>query len=200
MNHTVLVHFQKTDPLMYRLALQFPKIDLVRSDDYFVDLVEAIISQQLSEKAGATIVKRFHELFLKGGASPKRVLALSDQKIRDVGCSWSKVSYIKNIAKAFTDGTIAVDKLATWSDEQVIKHLTRIKGVGQWTAEMFLMFTLGREDVFSTADVGLQRAIKSIYKLKTDPTRQKLIQISDKWAPYRSFACRLLWKSLDNEV
>lgn len=197
MNKKALDHFQAVDPILSRVIPHIKPFTLRKSNDYFCDLVEAIICQQLSNKAGATIFGRFQKLFSTEKITPEQVLSLTDATIRSVGPSWSKVRYIKNLAQAAIDRTLDLDALDRRTDEEVIKELTQVKGIGPWTAEMFLMFTLGREDVFSFGDLGLKRAIKNLYLFKKEPSRKQLEKLSCTWSPYRTFACRILWRSLE---
>ena len=197
MDNKVISHFRKVDPLLASIIPQISSFDFGVSVDPFSDLVESIISQQLSEKAGSTIFGRFKRLFKNNKITPVAILKLPDSAIRAVGPSWSKVSYIKNIARAAKDGVVNFQTIQSLDNEVVIQKLTKIKGVGPWTAEMFLMFALGRQDVFSFGDLGLRNAIKRLYKLKKEPTRKKLEQITQKWSPYRTYAARILWKSLE---
>lgn len=166
--------------------------------NHFQSLVQEIINQQLSDKAAATITKRFTALFDEGDfPRAEKILALSDEKIRTSGISYPKISYIKNLAQKIVADEIKFDQFASLSDEAVIEVLTQVKGIGQWTAEMFLMFSLGRPDVFSYGDQGLKNAIRKLYNLKSHPTPKQAEKISKKWKPYRSLACRYLWRSLD---
>ncbi len=197
MKSAVKKHFQSVDPILASVIPHISSITVKQSNDYFSDLVEAIINQQLSDKAAATIFGRFKTLFPKGKITPEKLLKMQDQHIRNVGTSWSKISYMKNIAQASLNGTITFDKHTTMTDEAIIQQLTKVKGVGAWTAEMFLMFTLGREDVFSYGDLGLRRAIQKLYKFKKEPTIKQMEKIVTKWKPYRSWAARILWKSLE---
>jgi DNA-3-methyladenine glycosylase II len=192
-----LKHFKKVDPKLYELALQIKLSDTPKPEDYFIDLVDSIISQQLSGKAAATIFGRFKKLFPQEKITPEELLKIEDQTIRAAGISFSKIKYIKGIAKAVIDKEIDLKSLDELSDEEVIKELTKLKGIGQWTAEMFLMFTLGRKDIFSAGDLGLQNAMIKIYKLEGKLDKQKLLEISAKWSPHRSIASRILWKSLE---
>lgn len=194
-----LKHFKKVDPDLYKIALQIKLADQSKPDDYFVDLVESIISQQLSIKASDTIFNRFKKLFLKEKITPESVVKISDAKIRKCGISFNKIKYIKGIAQASIDKQIDFKKLDKLSDQEVIDELIKLKGVGQWTAEMFLMFTLGRSDIFSAGDLGLQNAMIKIYKLEK-PKREELLIISEKWSPHRTIASRILWKSLELKV
>lgn len=188
-------HFSKFDPVLFsyfdRVATG---ITITKSKTPFIDLIESIISQQLSEKAASTICSRFYTLFNTPTISSGQILSLKDQALRSVGISWSKVSYIKAIASAVDAGEIDFHMLKTLENEEVIKELTKIKGIGRWTAEMFLMFSLGREDVFSYGDLGLRRAIMNVYGLEKDPTVVQMKQLEKKWMPYRTFASRLLWR------
>jgi DNA-3-methyladenine glycosylase II len=136
-------------------------------------------------------------LFRNKKITPEKLLTLPDSKIRTVGTSWSKISYLKNLATHIQQKTIHLTKLPDMNNEDVIQELTKVKGIGPWTAEMFLMFSLGREDVFSYGDLGLRKAIKQLYKFKRDPTHKQLEQIVNRWAPYRTWAARILWRSLE---
>jgi DNA-3-methyladenine glycosylase II len=186
----------KKDPVMRGLIVKYDTPVFRSETDLFIDLIEAIINQQLSEKAAATIFKRFKSLFKKKvKPSPKLILALSDNKIRACGVSYAKVSYIKGLSRAVEDNKLILSKLPGLSNEEVIKRLTEIKGIGRWTAEMILIFSLLREDVFSFGDLGLRTAVSRLYKVGRDDFKE-IEKISKKWQPYRSIACRYLWKSL----
>ncbi|MBP9813846.1 DNA-3-methyladenine glycosylase 2 family protein [Candidatus Woesebacteria bacterium] len=190
-------HFSSVDPILARHFHLIADMTLSVSTNPFVDLVESITSQQLSIKAGDTIFRRFKKLFPNGRISAKAILALSDQQIRDVGVSWSKVKYIKAIAEAVQSKTVVFTRLPSLSDEEVIAVLTTIHGVGRWTAEMFLMFALGRPDIFSYGDLGLRRGLQKLYGFKSEPTVKQMEKIVKKWSPYRTYASRILWRSLD---
>lgn len=192
-----LKHFKKTDPILYAVAVKIKLEDHPKPDDYFVDLVDSIISQQLSGKAAATIFGRFKKLFPREEITAKQLLKIPDEKIREAGISYSKIKYIKGIAEAVINKQINLNDLDKLSDEEVILELVKLKGVGNWTAEMFLMFTLGRPDIFSAGDLGLQNAMIKLYKLDAKPKKEILIEISQKWSPYRTTASRILWKSLE---
>lgn len=198
MDKKVLEHFKKVDPILYEASLkvEFPKME--RAKDYFIDLVQTIINQQLSDKAAATIYKRFEALMPKREITPQNVLRINDEKIRSAGISYSKIKYIKGVASEIVEGKLDLGKFDAQGDEIVMEELIKIKGIGPWSAEMFLMFSLGREDIFSAGDQGLKNAIKRIYKLKKDPTTKDLLRISSRWSPYRTYACRILWRSLSN--
>lgn len=189
----IRLHFQKNDPLLYKIITKTDFKDWQNPshtpNDYFLRLVRAIIGQQLSVKAAKTINARFEKLF-KGQITPKKILSLPDQKLRDVGMSWGKVGFVKDLAQKSLEKKINYSKFNKMSDEEIADELIKVKGIGLWTIEMFLMFALGRPDIFSEGDAGLKRAIKNIYGHKKPPI--------NKWRPYRSYACFALWESLDN--
>jgi DNA-3-methyladenine glycosylase II len=192
-----LKHFKKNDSVLYETAVGITLTDWKKPDDPFIDLIESIISQQLSIKAADTIFNRFKKLFPKEKITPIYLLKLNDKKIRECGISFSKIAYIKGIAQAIVNKEIDFIKLEKLDDEEVIQELVKLKGIGIWTAEMYLMFTLGRPDVFSAGDLGLQNAMIKLYKLEKKPKKETLIEISSKWSPYRTIASRILWRSND---
>jgi DNA-3-methyladenine glycosylase II len=196
-----ILHLKKNDPIL-KVAIEGIKLrELSRRGEHFEALVVAIVNQQLSGKAADTIFKRFVALFPRSPhakfPTPKRVLKMPARKMRKAGLSKMKASFIKDLAKKVLDGTVDFKKMPKWTDDEVIEHLTRVKGIGRWTAEMFLMFSLGREDVFSYGDLGLRNAMRKLYKLRKHPTPKQAEKISAKWKPYRSLASRYLWASLD---
>lgn len=198
MKDTIISYFKAKDPILYSVITPSVSFQLQKSNDIFFSLVESIISQQLSVKASNTIVNRFIDLFPNKKVTPDQTLLFKREQLRNVGMSWSKADYVQNIARAILEKKLDITNLDTLSNEEVITQLTQIKGIGIWTAEMFLMFTLAREDIFSVGDVGLQNAIQKLYKLKKKPTSKQMLNISTKWKPYRTFACRILWMYKDN--
>jgi DNA-3-methyladenine glycosylase II len=192
-----LKHLKKADPKLYAVAAEIELRQLSKPPDYFIDLVESIVGQQLSGKAADTIFARFKKLFPKEKITAKALLKIPNQKIRDAGISYGKISYIKGVARAVVNKELNLAKFETMKDEEVIAELTKLKVVGQWTAEMFLMFSLLRADVFSAGDLGLQNGIIKLYGLKEKPTKKELLEISAKWSPHRTFASRILWRSLE---
>jgi len=184
------------DPVLKKLHKKYgPHKFEDRSEKLYEELVESIIGQQLSGKAADTIFKRFLKIFDDKFPRPEKLLKTDDEKLRSAGMSYSKASYIKNIAKAFKNGDLDIKILKKMNDEEVIKKLTKIKGVGNWTAEMTLIFTLKREDVFSLGDAGLRRAIKNLYNIDKE---KDILELAETWKPKRSFACWYLWRSLEN--
>lgn len=194
----VILRLRK-DPVMKKLITQFGQLEFhVHQKDLFAEIVDSIISQQLSGKVAKVIYARFENLFPKRKVDPETLLRLEDAKLRAVGMSWAKVKYVKDLAKKTLDGTLQLMKLDSMSDENVIEHLIQVKGIGPWTAEMILMFSLNRPDVFPMDDLGIQIAFKRLYNVKRGD-KKKMLKIAEQWRPHRTLACRYLWKSLDNE-
>jgi DNA-3-methyladenine glycosylase II len=198
MDQKILRYFHEKDPFMYRELLRYPDIHLTTSNDHFIHLLESIVSQQLSMKAADTIWKRFRSLFSEE-INPITVTSMNDEKIRSAGLSGSKIRYVKNVATAFLDKTITPERFTGMTDEEVIAQLVCVKGIGRWTAEMFLIFSLGREDIFSFGDAGLRKAINRLYRNgKKQISESTIRKIVLKWTPYRSIASLALWKTLDS--
>jgi len=166
------------------------------SEPEFCNLAEAIVYQQLNGKAAVTIFNRFAAL-AGDPLTPEGVLKLSDEQLRSVGLSKQKSAYLKDLSAKTAGGLLDFAKLPELSDEEVIKHLTQVKGIGEWTAHMFLMFSLRRPNVLPTGDYGVQVAIKKHYKKRKLPKPDVMEKIAKSWAPYRSIACWYMWRSLD---
>jgi DNA-3-methyladenine glycosylase II len=198
--HTVHRHFKKVDPVMADLMSRITiKPRRRKKGSRFQALVQSILSQQLSTKVADVIIARFINLYKpKKFPTPEDVLKTKDEKIRSLGISYSKISYIKNLAEHITKKKIRLQSVHTLPDEELIEHLVQVKGIGRWTAEMFMMFMLERPNVFSHGDLGLKNAIIRLYKLK-DPSQERIERIVAKWSPYKTIASRYLWASLDNE-
>jgi DNA-3-methyladenine glycosylase II len=165
-------------------------------------LCSSIMSQQLSTKVAKVIYKRFLELYGGEEPTPQQIVATPPERLRAIGLSNAKVQYVLNVARFAIDHNLTDKKLKKMSDEEVITLLTEIKGVGRWTVEMLLMFTLGREDIFSADDYGIQMAMKKLYKLDDltkKELREKMLRLSAKWSPFRTYACLHLWQWKDNK-
>lgn len=197
MNKKIIVHFKKVDPRIASLIDSVGEIEVTKSTDYFFSLCREIIGQQLSGKAADSIHRRFLTLFPHKKVTPERIFILLDEQIRNIGTSWAKVRSLKDLAEKVMKKKICLETIDALDDEAVIQHLTLVKGIGPWTAEMFLMFALGREDIFSFGDLGLKKAIKKVYSLSKDPTLKQLQKITKTWSPYRTYASLILWKSLE---
>ncbi len=164
----------------------------------FQALCESIIYQQLSGKAAATILKRFVALWPKKSfPSPDDVLRIKIEKLRSAGLSGQKTSYIKDLALRFKDGTINPKLFHKMSDQQIVEHIVVVKGIGEWTAQMFLMFTLGRPDILPTGDLGIQKAMQKVFRLRNKPSPERMIKLAKTWEGHRTVACFYLWRTLD---
>ena len=192
-----LKHLKKKDEKMGRLITKFEKPEFKKDNNYFEALVRAIVYQQLSGKAAATIYERFKDLFTENKfLLPSIVMEKSHEELRSVGLSNQKASYIHNIANAFYTGTIPKNINAI-DDNEVIECLTTIKGVGPWTAEMFLMFTLNRPDVFPVTDLGIQKGFQLFFQLDKLPRPDQMIKYAEPWRPYRTLASWYLWRLVE---
>ncbi len=196
-NGTEAVKLQTMDPELAALIDMIGDYTLVLRTDYYKSLIRIIVGQQISVKAAKTIWGRFYSLCET--IDPAAINVLEDDVIRETGISKPKLIYIKDLTQKILSGEINFTELENMEDEQVIRQLTRVKGVGRWTAEMFLIFSLGRLDVFSLNDVGLKRAIKSLYSLASIPVIEEIEELNNKWKPYRSVASLYLWSALDQK-
>jgi DNA-3-methyladenine glycosylase II len=189
----------RRDPIIAALIRTHGDCGLARAQhtDPFHALVQAIISQQLSTAAARTIGKRLRDLY-DGQMTAVSIAATADTQLRSVGLSPQKVGYMRDLCAKVQSGELALRKLEALSDEEVIVALTQVKGIGRWTAEMFLMFRLHRPDVLPVGDLGIVNAIKKQYRLRKTPTPDRLMKIGEAWRPYRSVACWYLWASLGN--
>ena len=192
-------HLARVDPILGALIKQIDLRPLKLQKNYFQALVGAIANQQLSGKAAQTILNRVLALFQsRKFPTPQEYLKMSDLKLRSAGLSNSKVAYTKNVARFFVERGKEIKLIHKLTDEEVIKLLTEIKGIGTWTAEMFLMFSLGREDIFSYGDLGLRKGLQKVYNFKKEPTFKQMKKIVEAWKPYRTHGARYMWASLEN--
>jgi len=191
-------YLMKSDPELIPLLDEFKIQDLQPETDYFKSLTRSIVYQQLSGKVAKTILDRFILLYKdKSYPTPVDVINIDHEKLRSVGLSNSKAQYIKNIAHAFLDNPDTYDSLEKMDDQDIIDTLITIKGVGPWTAQMFLMFTLNRPDVFPVTDLGVQKGFKHYYKLSEMPTPGQMLKKSEQWAPYRTVVSLYFWRLLE---
>ena len=200
MNSKIVRHFKKSDRILHSYFKQIGPIEDLQSDlpqNYFFRICKEIVGQQLSSKAGRAIFSRFKNVFPKGIVCPEAVLATSHETLRDSGISHAKARYIRNLAEAVAGKELDFKSFKKLDNEQIIKQLTKVKGIGPWTAQMFLMFTMGREDVFSPGDLGLRKAIKKVYKFKKKPSQQQIEKIVSQWSPYKTYGSMILWGILD---
>jgi len=170
-----------------------------RPPDPYGALLRAIVGQQLSTKAARSIYGRLLELFDGRTPAPAELLAADPERIRSAGLSRPKVAYLRDLAERVEDGELAVDRLAELGDEEVVAALTAVKGLGRWTADMFLIFHLGRPDVLPVGDLGIRRAVERAHELPELPDADRLEAIAEPWRPHRTLASLYLWRSLDNQ-
>jgi DNA-3-methyladenine glycosylase II len=192
-----VAHLKTVDPVLRSIIARVGKCNLHPVKNHFLALLEAIVSQQLSVKAAATIFSRFLGLFPDKNPKPREVLAISDARLRQVGLSRQKLAYIKDLADKFDKGVIKSRTFHRMADAEIIQALVQVKGVGRWTAEMFLIFSLNRPDVLPVDDLGFRKAIKIAYRLRNLPKAEKIEKIAKQWHPYCSVAAWYLWTSLD---
>lgn len=188
---------RRRDPVLARIVTDAPPFRRYAAPDLYLDLLESIVSQQLSVKAAETIFGRFAALFPGGYPAPLRLVKMSDARLRSAGVSRQKAGYLRNVAAFAIGGGMDAVRIAAMTDDEVIAHLTRIKGVGRWTVEMLLMFPLDRPDVFPVDDVGIQQAMISLYRLRAKGRRlhARMREIAEAWRPHRTLACKYLWRS-----
>ena len=189
-------HLKKSDPVLRAIIERVGPCRMEFGEPTFHSLAEAIVYQQLNGKAAVTIFKRFTDAAGEP-VTPQGVLKLSEQQMRAIGLSKQKSSYLRDLAAKTQSGLLNFEKLADMAEADVIEHLTQVKGIGTWTAHMFLMFTMRRPDVLPTGDYGIQVAMKKYYRKRKLPKPKDMERIAKVWIPYRSIACWYLWQSLD---
>lgn len=198
-----IAHLKSQDPILCKWAMAQGPFSVSPTPfspkRSFVELCRAIIGQQLSTKAAATIFQRLTDWALTdGGLTPAFILNCTVQEMRHVGVSPQKATYLLALSHAWTEQARRFDSLNTLPDEEVIASLTQIKGIGIWTAHMFLIFTLNRPDVFAPGDLGIKKAMERLYGISMASSESKYVTYAQRWAPYRSLACKHLWKVLDS--
>jgi DNA-3-methyladenine glycosylase II len=193
----------EADPVMARLVEEHAAVvrrDLRRErpGDAYGALLRSIVGQQLSTKAASTIYGRMIDIFGGHAPTPRQLLAADPDEIRAAGLSRAKIAYLRDLAQHVEEGTLELDRLDELPDEEVSAQLTAIKGLGQWTADMFLMFHLRRPDVLPVGDQGIRRAVQVQYRMRKPPDPKRLERVARPWRPHRTLACLFLWSSLDN--
>lgn len=193
-------HFKKSDPILYRAALDIELEELEASTDLFRDIVWTIVGQQLSARAADAIFERLKNTFRSGNLTAPAILKKSDDDLRACGLSMAKVRAIKAFADAVRGEELLLHLFASLNDEEIATQLVRVKGIGPWTAEMILMFSLARPDVFSKGDLGLRKGMIELYGLRKPPSERRLDEMAAAWSPYRTYAARILWKISDRKT
>ncbi len=186
----------KKDPKLAKIMKLVGEYQIRTSRNYYESLVEAIITQQLAGSAAKAISNRFRSLYGKSFPKPIDVINTSDSKLRKTGLSRMKIKYIKELSKAIESKKLKMRSLSKLSDEEIVEQLTQIKGIGRWTAEMFLIFSLGRMDVLPVGDLGLRKGVQLLNSSTELPNAAEIEELAEKWRPYRTVATWYLWKSL----
>lgn len=196
-------HLAEVDPVMARLIASIPpkkldRTEVERPDDQYGSLLRSITGQQVSVMAAAAVFRRVLDFFGGEVPTPQQILDADADELRVAGgLSRAKTAYLRSLAEHVVSGELELERLSELSDEQVITELTAVKGIGVWTAQMFLMFHLGREDVMPTGDLGIRRAAMIEYELDAMPEHDELITLSEPWRPHRTLACLYLWGSVE---
>ena len=193
-NHEA-VELLKQDPNLTRIIERIGDYQIKKRNNHFAVLIESIISQQLASAAAEAIFSRFKKLYPKFPTS-SQILDTKDAKLRSVGLSGMKIEYLKDLAQKIEDGKLKMKSLSKMTDDEIIEHLTQVKGIGRWTAEMFLIFSLGRLDVLPVGDLGLRKGVQMAFSMSELPKPKEVEKIGMRWKPYRSIATWYLWKSL----
>lgn len=192
----------RRDPILAAIIARYGpcRLGTAVSSDIFSGLVQAIVSQQLSTKAAATIYGRVRALLPPdAGPTPAALLGVAEDALRAAGLSRQKISYVRDLSQRALDGFLPTDRLGSMTDEEVIETVTKVKGIGRWSAEMILIFRLLRPDILPVGDLGIVKAVQKAYGLRKPPTPERLLKIGERWRPYRSVASWYLWASLDNK-
>jgi DNA-3-methyladenine glycosylase II len=195
-----VTHLKRSDPVLALVieAVGPCRIQLRTEGTHFQALTRSIVFQQLSGKAAGTILGRFNALFPRSSPTPELVLKKSDEELRAVGLSRQKIGYMRDLSQKVQSGELPLDDVEAMSDDDLITHLVQVKGIGRWTAQMFLMFRLGRMDVLPELDLGIQNAVWKAYRMRKRPTPRQLKKIGARWSPHSSVASWYLWRSLEN--
>lgn len=191
------LHLQKSDPVMKRIIKQVGPFKQPVIRDRYLALVRSIISQQISGAAARTIQRRLFDEIAPAKVEPEAILKFSIDDLRRLGISRQKATYVLDLSGKVADGTVDLKDIGRKSDQEVIQSLTQIKGIGVWTAQMFLMFSLARLDVFPHGDLGIQNGIEKNYPIRGKLTKEKMCRIAQPWSPYSTVASWYLWRSLD---
>ena len=190
------IRYLKKDPKLAKVINRVGKYQIKLTRNRYESLVEAIITQQLAGSAAKSISKRFRALYTSRFPKPIEVLKTSDAKLRKTGLSGMKIKYIKELSKKIESRELKLNTLSRLSDEEIVSELTQVKGIGRWTAEMFLIFTLGRQDILPVGDLGLKKGIQLLHSMPELPKEDVMEEIAESWRPYRTVATWYLWKSL----
>jgi len=196
MSNQDAVKFLKNDPNLSKIINQVGEFKIKKTRNRFQSLIEAIITQQLSGSAANSIIKKFRIIYGLKFPQPIDIIRTNDSKLRKSGLSRMKISYIKELSKKIETKKIKLKTISKLDNEEIISELTQVRGIGRWTSEMFLIFSLGRQDVLPVGDLGLRKAIQHLFSLPEIPSESKIEELAERWKPYRTAATWYLWKSL----
>lgn len=196
-----LEHLAAHDPVMQRLIETYPRPTFEKHENYYQELVDSIIGQQLSVSAARAIEGRFKDLFDGKFPTPEQILTVDIDTLRGVGFSRPKARYVQDLAQKVIDGEVTFDDLDEQSNDEIIAELTQVKGIGEWTVHMFLMFCMARQDVLPVGDLGIRNGVTALYGLKDQATPDDVRQVAEtnNWRPYESIASWYVWQSLENK-
>jgi len=189
-------HLSGVDPKLAAVIARAGPCTLKPGGDCFIALCRAIIAQQISGVVAKVITNRFKKLFPRSRPTPKHLVTLTDEQLRSAGLSRQKLSYLRDLAAHFADGKIPTRRFSKMTDEEIIDSLIPIKGIGRWTAEMFLIFVLNRPDLLPVDDLGVRKGFQKVYGLRTEPKAAKMIQIAEKWRPWRTVGSWYMWRGM----
>lgn len=197
-----LAHLRKADPRIAQVIAQVGACRFVPRAEgtHFDALIRAIVYQQLSGKAAATILGRVLAIYGNRYPSADELLATPEEPLRAAGLSRQKLSYLRDLARHVADGSLPLDTIHQLDDEVIVEALTAVKGIGRWSAHMFLMFRLGRPNVLPTLDLGIRKGVQRAYRMRALPPPKKVEQIGARWSPYATYACWYLWRSIDGDA
>ena len=197
---SILQHFDKKDAVMAGVIRRVGPFKLKRNKNYFQVLCKAIVGQQISTKAAESINHRFRNLFTSNRPTPKKVQDLTEKQLREAGLSGQKVRYMKDLSEKFLNRTIRPHRMAYQDNEEIIQQLTGVYGIGRWTAEMFLIFSLSRMDVLPVGDLGLRAGVKLIYNMRAMPSPERVRVLGRKWQPFATVGTWYIWRILDDGI
>ena len=205
MEQKAVAHFKKVDPKLYAAWKEIKhlgSIEPLREQyhaNYFASVCRIIVGQQLSGHAARSIWNRFVDHFHPKKVNAKNIAVLDAQTLRDIGMSWAKVRALQDLAEKVLARELVLKNIDQYDNKAITEQLLTVRGIGPWSVEMFLMFSLGRPDIFSYGDLGLQKSIQNLYGLKQKPTEQKLDRITKRWSPYKTYAAQILWRHVDTQ-
>jgi len=196
-----MAHLSAHDDILKHVISKYGPCTITPHSNYYEELVSSIISQQLSVKAAGTIWKRFIALYDNKTPTPEQIMKTDIESIRAVGASYAKANYIKDLAFHILDGKLDLDHIATLENDTIIEQLTAVKGIGEWSAHMFMIFSLGRLNILPWGDLGVRKSMQQLYELPNLPNKTQMIAVAkaNNWGPYESVASWYLWKNLDNK-